>query len=150
MIQVLSVVSRSDEEFSEMTVTLEVEGHEPQASPSSLAVESWLRKLRSVGKYSYATLSKENGEYIQVAGGRVTWVLEHRTAQGVQSRAFLSSPRTAMRGGLTMSFAKGNIVAFTPEECLFIDDVVLAFHSFINDEPFPGHIYWRTLDENYG
>ncbi|MET3180663.1 UNVERIFIED_ORG: hypothetical protein ABIC43_003829 [Variovorax guangxiensis] len=48
---------------------LEAERFEPLINPSNKQIEKLLMKLRSYGPQSFASLTDEAGNYVQIAGG---------------------------------------------------------------------------------
>lgn len=128
-----------------MTMVLEVENKPSEYVTDFARVERALRALRSYGPQSFASLTKPNGSYMQVAGGRVTCVLElcDRSRQN-HRRAHLAVPRVPFEGPQTLAFGGGS-VTMMPDEILFIDDVIVAFLAFFEGSSLPGEICWRDM-----
>lgn len=129
-----------------MSMTFEIEKNNPLKIEKFSQIEKKLRSLRSYGPRSFAILSKEDGSYIQVAGGGVTCVLELRDAKkNIQERAYLLQSRVPFSGEQTLVFGGGKIT-MDPNEILFIGDVIEVFKSFFYNKPFPENIHWKKLD----
>ncbi|MGR3511233.1 MAG: hypothetical protein ACU0GG_00605 [Paracoccaceae bacterium] len=132
-----------------MVAELTIEGKEAFPVRDFAKVESELRKLRTPGPRSFAILARPDGSYIQVAGGRVTCVVERRDVNSVRNfRARLAEPKVPFKGVTTLVFGSGTVEAH-PEEFLFIEDVIPLFKSFFdNKEPDVG-VTWQELDESF-
>lgn len=126
---------------------LEVEKKQPIQVRDFSKVEKALRALKSYGPHSFASLTREDGTYLQVAGGRVTCALEMRVQPDHKHfRAYLETPRARSRDQQILMFGGGH-VQMKYDEVLFIDDVLVAFKAFFDSEPFPGNIKWRDMSE---
>ncbi|MGB1214405.1 MAG: hypothetical protein ACPG4X_13670 [Pikeienuella sp.] len=122
---------------------LEVESLKPKEISDFRLVEKALRSLKSYGPRSFAILTNSNGSFVQVAGGRVTCVLERGVAStGFLERAFLVQPKVSFVGTQLLSCGAGKINV-EPEEFLFIDDVVGAFEAFFHGHRFATDLLWR-------
>ncbi|WP_082267132.1 MULTISPECIES: hypothetical protein [Komagataeibacter] len=128
-----------------MIMILKVENKKPIEVSEFSTIEKALRSLKSYGPRSYAILENSDGSYIQVAGGRVTCVLELREKKDNKHlRAYLPVPHVCYTGEQTLMFGAGK-VKMQPDEILFIDDVVSAFRAFFENLPFPSTIKWRDM-----
>lgn len=127
---------------------LEVEGKNPVQVRDFVPVEKALRSLKSYGPASFAILTKEDGSYVQVAGGRLTCVVEQRSAGiGKQMRARYQLSKVPYEGIQTLVFGGGKLEV-EPEEILFIEDVVLIFKAFWAGSADPEIIVWRDMSEH--
>ena len=133
-----------------MEAELTVEGKKPFPVRKFERLEQELRKLRTPGKRTFAVLTRPDGAYIQVGGGRVTCVVEKRNAGSTRNlRARLSSPKVPFKGVTTLPVG-GGMVKANPEEFLFIDDVIPLFEAFFtNSETGSDNITWHAMDENF-
>ena len=123
---------------------LEVENRPIQQVDSFDVVETVLRDLRSYGSRSFAISTNSNGDFVQVAGGRVTCVLEHKTARDERpKRAFLTEKKVPFEGTQTLMFGGGHM-QMEPDEILFIDDVVNTFRTFFNGQDVSKKLRWRS------
>ena len=125
---------------------LECENGKPINYPTKQQIEKILKSMRSEGPCSFASLTSKGGDYVQVAGGLYTCLLERRDVQNdKQYRAYHKTPSTPFPDGTILSFSGGDI-ALKKDEWFSIDDVLEVFQSFSNQEDFPRDIYWREID----
>lgn len=123
---------------------LEAENQEPLKIVSFAKVEQTLRKLKSYGPSSFASLTSLDGSYVQVAGGRVTCILEYKSSNSNSlSRAYLTEKRAPFEGIQTLMCGAGHI-KMMPDEILFIDDVIPVFEAFYLGTAFPEVVLWRV------
>lgn len=128
-----------------MKMTLEVEGRKPVYTSSFRQVEKSLRRLRSYGPNSFANLTKEDGSYLQIAGGGVTCVLEmHEMPGGKHWRAYLDKPKVPFEGQQKMMFGGGEIT-MEADEILFIDDAITIFKCFFDETMDLCGVGWRDM-----
>ena len=125
-------------------MTFEIEGKPPAMADKFAQVEKGLRKLKSYGPHSFASLTHENGSYIQVAGGGQTCVIEKRSADGTHLRAYLETPRVPFEGEQTLVFGGGRIT-MQPNEILAIDGVIELFRVFFGKDDAPDWVHWRDM-----
>ncbi len=108
-------------------------------------IEKSLRNLKSYGPQSYAILTNKHGSYLQVAGGRVTCVLEMREQSNDKHyRAYLRKAKVPFTGQQTLMFGGGHM-KMEPDEILFINDVVQVFEAFFYSKDLPKNILWRDM-----
>ena len=132
-----------------MKMILEVEKKQPVQVKDFAQVEKALRALKSYGPHSFASLAREDGTYIQVAGGRVTCALELRMQPDNRHfRAYLVESKTRSKSQQTLMFGGGHL-QLEYDEILFIDDVVVAFRAFFSSEPFPSEMKWRDVSKMF-
>lgn len=133
-----------------MKMLLEVEKKAPSQVKDFEKVEDALRSLKSYGPHSFASLTKQDGSYVQVAGGRVTCVLEMRDRNGSQHwRAHLTESKVPFKGQQTLMFGGGHMT-MEPDEVLFIDDVIAVFRAFFESAPLPDEVKWRDMSSLFG
>ncbi len=88
----------------------EVEGKDSLSNPTSAQIARAIRSLKSYGRSSYASLTNESGDYLQVAGGGVSCMVEVFDASAeVRSRAFHDKPSAARPDGTILVFGAGNL-----------------------------------------
>ncbi|MCA8095969.1 hypothetical protein [Burkholderia contaminans] len=122
---------------------LEVEGKAPVEEVREPQIVRAIRALKSYGPSSYASLTDSNGNYIQVAGGGVSCMIEYYEAKGTKrSRAFHDKPNPTRPDGTILAFRAGNI-PMRSDEWFTADQVIAVFVSFLNAEQFPDFIHWR-------
>ena len=102
--------------------------------------------LRSYGPSSFASLTNEQGDYLQVGGGGVTCLLERRdAASGRHYRAFHNKPSTVFADGTLLAFSGGNI-PLRSDEWFTAAVVADAFCAFSKGVGLPEAIRWRDVD----
>jgi hypothetical protein len=88
-------------------------------------------------------LTDNFGNYVQVAGGGVTCMIEHFKIDGGRRwRASHDKPSPVRPDGTILVFRAGNI-PMRSDEWFMSDQVVEIFLAFLNGKPFPSSIYWR-------
>ena|SRR5450830_4608 len=124
---------------------LEIEKKQPVDNPSESQVRTGILKLRSYGPSSFASLTDETGNYLQIAGGGITCMLERRDAlTGRQYRAFQETENKNYPDGTLLVFGGGEIALFANE--WFMNTVAAeAFVAFLLKKPLPDSIRWRVL-----
>lgn len=124
---------------------LEVENKKPEQVQDFPKIEEALRGLKSYGPQSYASLTKPDGSYLQVAGGGVTCIVEMRDKPSDRHwRAHLDAAKVPFKEQQTLMFGGGHM-AMEPDEILFIEDVVTIFKAFFESKSFPRDIKWRDM-----
>ena len=123
----------------------ECENQSPIHDVSEKAVVDALKRLRSYGPSSFASLTRDDGSYVQVAGGKVTCMLEKRDmASGKHYRAHQDSPSTPFPDGTILSFSGGDI-SIKNDEWFNIDQVVEVFTAFLRNQDMPKFVKWRDV-----
>ena len=126
---------------------LEAEGRKPIEAASEGDVTRTLRSLRSYGPVSFASLTDEEGDYVQVAGGGIGCMLEKREAATCRHlRAYGPSAHPVYSDGTRLAFAGGE-VPLRSDEWLKIGDVEQVFLAFLTQEPLPAHVLWRDISD---
>lgn len=124
---------------------LESEKNPPINNPTSKNIKNTIRKLRSYGPSSYASLTDDSGNYLQVAGGGITCMLEWRDATHHHHyRAHLENPSKVFPDGTILSFSGGEI-PLRADEWITASIVERAFESFLKKEIFPTELKWRDI-----
>ena len=122
---------------------LEVEGKAGISNPTAAQVARAIRSLKSYGRSSYASLTNESGNYVQVAGGGISCMVElFEVPTEVRSRAFHDKPNAARPGGTILVFGAGNI-PMRSDEWFMANQVVEIFLAFHATAPFPSYVSWR-------
>lgn len=131
-------------------VLLEVEKKSPKQDPTTAQVSAAITKLRSYGPSSFASLTDEHGNYIQVAGGGITCLLERRVAAGAQHfRAYLETSSTIHPDGTILAFC-GAQVKLQADEWISAPLVIEAFTAFLQGHELPQTIRWRDITSLLG
>lgn len=124
---------------------LEVQNRAPIENATIADVQSAIPKLRSYGPSSYASLTDARGNYLQVAGGGVTCMLEWRDAINRRHfRAHLDDPSKVFPDGTVLAFSGGE-VKLRADEWLTASMVEAAFLAFLQGAPLPDAIRWRDI-----
>ena len=124
---------------------LEVEKQPPIEGVKEARVRSAILALRSYGPSSFASLTDGQGNYLQVAGGGVTCMLERRDAvNGKHFRAHLDTPSNVFPDGTVLAFGGGEL-KLAADEWLAAPLVVEAFVAFLNGKALPTTIKWRDM-----
>ena len=123
----------------------EVEKKAPKQNPTTAQLSTSIMKLRSYGRSFFASLTDEHGNYLQVAGGGITCLLERRTAADAQHfRGYLETPSVVHPDGTILAF-NGGQVKLQADEWLSALVVIEAFTSFMQGHAFPQTIQWRNI-----
>ena len=129
---------------------LERQGVKPVTNPSEKRLAAELRRLKSYGKSSFASLTDADGNYLQVAGGGVGCMLEWRNSKAkTHMRAFLQTPSVPFEDGAELVFGGGRI-PLRRDEWLNIRQVIETFVAFAAGNPLPSAISWRDMSEVVG
>ena len=127
----------------------EVERKAPIKDAKAAHVRALIPKLRSDGPSSWATLTDNQGNYLQVAGGGVTCMLEWRdTANQRHHRAHLGAPSKVFPDGTILSFSGGE-VTLRADEWLTATMVEEAFLAFLKGDPMPASLQWRDISSMF-
>ena len=127
----------------------EVEKKAPVENAKAADVRAVIPKLRSYGPSSYASLTDAQGNYLQVAGGGVTCMLEWRDAVNKRHyRAHLDAPSKVFPEGTILSFSGGE-VKLRADEWLTAPMVEEAFLAFLKGEPLPASLQWRDISSMF-
>jgi hypothetical protein len=122
---------------------LACEGKPSIPNPKPSQIQRALRSLRSYGPSSYASLTDDDGSYLQVAGGGVTCLLEqYRADTGKRLRAFGDVQKKAFPDGTLLVFRAGEIPMMA-DEWFMADQVADAFCCFLEGREFPAGVHWR-------
>ena len=128
-----------------MRMLLEVEGKRPEQVREFSKVETALRDLDSSGPHSYASLTRQDGSYVQVAGGKKKCLIERRDfVDKLHWRAHLTTASLTSDGPQVIECGAGEITV-SADEIFSIEDVVSVWRSFFQNEPFASYIMWRSM-----
>lgn len=126
---------------------LEIEGKPSIDNATEAQVRSTVLALRSYGPSSFASLTDESGNYLQVAGGGVTCMLEMRDASARRHyRAFQEVDRPIHPDGTLLVFGGGEI-PLKADEWFAGPAVADAFVAFLKREKLPSSIKWRDISD---
>jgi len=128
---------------------LEVEKNPPVENVSDAQVRTAIMALRSYGPSSFASLTDAQGSYLQVAGGGITCMLEHRdAATGRHYRGYHDTPSKVYPDGTILVFGGGEMKLMADEwfTASMVADVFLAF---LNGHEFPASVRWRDVSDTF-
>lgn len=118
---------------------------QPVSTPKPERIRAELLKLKSAGRSSLASLTRDDGSYVQVAGGGVGCVLEMRDVLANKHlRAFVRTPLVPFEDGTELVCAAGRI-KLRRDEWLDIQLVTEAFLAFLAGEKPPSSLEWREI-----
>ena len=121
----------------------EIEGKPEAQEPRESQVKRAIKSLKSYGPSSYASLTDAVGNYVQVAGGGITCMLEWYDVKSMRRlRAFHDKPNAVFPDGTILSFRAGKI-PMRSDEWFMSDQVVDVFLAFLNGRTFPEYVHWR-------
>lgn len=124
---------------------LEVEGRPPIDKATEAQVRSAVMALRSYGPSSFASLTDGSGNFVQVAGGGVTCMIEMRDASARRHyRAYHEIDKPIHPDGTLLVFGGGEI-PLKADEWFSAPIVADVFVSFLKCERLPSTIKWRDL-----
>ena len=128
---------------------LEVENRPIIEDVTERQIRATVRKMRSYGPSSFASITSSDGSYLQMAGGGITCMLERRDqATGRHWRAHSKMPNPIHPDGTILAFGKGQEVRLRSDEWLSADLVADAFCQFLRSEELPITLDWRDITDD--
>lgn len=121
------------------------ENCKPVDAPSERKLALELSRTRM----SFATLSGEGNQYIQVAGGPGLFLLERHEVDGTHYRAFQKTAVVSHPDGTALMFS-GGCVPMAQREWFLLQQVVDAFVAYAVGREFPADIQWNSVDLSAG
>ena len=126
---------------------LEAEDRSPIENVSANQVKTTIARLKSYGPCSFASLIDDDGNYIQVAGGRLTCMLEKRdAATGRHYRGCHDERSKVFEDGTELVFGGGRI-ALRADEWFDSAKIEEAFLAFLRGDQLPEDIKWREITD---
>jgi hypothetical protein len=126
---------------------LEAENKSPVEKPTEKKLRSTILALRSYGPSSFASLTDDAGNYLQVAGGGVTCLLERRDVlAGRHFRAHHDQPSTVFADNTILAFSGGE-VRLASDEWFNATTVADVFSAFLRGDAFPAQVQWRDVTQ---
>jgi len=111
--------------------------------PREAQIKRSIKSLKSYGASSYASLADAAGNYVQMAGGGITCLLEWYDAKKLKHfRAFHDRPNANFPDGMILSFRAGKI-PMQSDEWFMSEQIIAVFLAFLNGENFPEYVRWR-------
>ena len=128
---------------------LESEGMTSIAEPSEAQVRDLVTSLAPPGP-SFASLTDEAGNYLQIAGGRPWCVVERREVSPLRHwRARTDSGRRPYADGARIRSGAGEIV-LRADEWLLLKQAAELFAAFLARRAFPDFVLWRSMNSSLG
>lgn len=110
---------------------LEIEKKPAIDDATDAEVRAAIMSLRSYAPSSFASLTDENGNYVQVAGGGVTCMLERRdAASGHHFRGYKDERSKVFPDGTALVFGGGEIRLST-DEWFAAQEIAEVFSAFL-------------------
>ncbi|MFB3304745.1 hypothetical protein [Pseudomonas sp. AMR01] len=129
----------------EVNIKREAENSPVKVGVNQAQLIKVLKKLKSCGPSSFACITDDDGNYVQVAGGRFTCFIERYDAKSKKLfRGYHSNSSTNFEEGTLLSFSAGR-VPLKKDEWFNIDDVIEVFSLFNQNQALPESIYWREM-----
>lgn len=117
-------------------------------APSDEVLRKRLLALKSYGRHSYASLTDIRGNYVQVAGGGVTCMVESfDSATSTRLRAFHDKPSPVFPDGTVLAFGGGEL-RLKSDEWFHASAVVEIFQCFKHGRRYPDTVHWRSVLES--
>ena len=124
---------------------LEIEKRPSIENVTEAQLVSAVMALRSYGPSSFASLTDEQGNYLQVAGGGVTCMLERRdVASGHHLRGYKEEKSKVFPDGTSLTFGGGEI-RLAADEWFTAQEVADVFSSFLRGGELPASVKWRDV-----
>lgn len=124
---------------------LETEDKPPIENVSDAQVQKAIARLKSYGPCSFASLIDKNENYLQVAGGEVTCMLEKRDAVNRRHyRAYQDESSKVFEDGTELVFGGGRI-ALRADEWFTATQIEETFLAFLKGNKLPESIKWREI-----
>ncbi len=131
------------------TMKLEAEGQLTIQNPSEELVRALILGLQQGGS-TFASLTDEAGNYIQVAGSRPWCVIERRHLKPLQhERAFQETPKPKYKDGAKLSTGAGEL-SLKHDEWFLLKDAAEVAVSFLRHDEVPARVKWRSMNEMLG
>lgn len=120
----------------------EMEKKPPKLNPTEKQMRASIARLRSFGPSSFASLSDEAGNYVQVAGGGIACLLErHEASTGRRFRGFKDHVNPNYPNGTLLVFGAGEI-ALQSDEWFHQNEAADVFAAFLRGYDYAA-INWR-------
>jgi hypothetical protein len=124
---------------------LEIEKKPAIDDATDAEVRAAIMSLRSYGPSSFASLTDENGNYVQVAGGGVTCMLERRdAASGHHFRGYKDERSKVFPDGTALVFGGGEI-RLSADEWFAAQEIAEVFSAFLRSNELPPLVKWRDM-----
>jgi len=130
-------------------VILEAEGMSPVQAPTEEQIRAFVLSL-AMPKPTFASLTDNSGNYVQVVGGRPWCMVEWRQVDPlIHRRANSEAVRRPYKDGATIRSGAGEII-LRADEWLLLKQAADIFAAFHAGKSFPEFVRWRTINEKLG
>jgi hypothetical protein len=130
-----------------MILLLKVEGKRPEQVREFSTVETALRELDASGPHSFATLTRQDGSYVQVAGGKEKCLIEKRDIPHQMHWRAYWRPVSATSDSLQVITCGAGQITARADEIFSVEDVVSIWRSFCYNKPSASEVMWRSMSE---
>ncbi|WP_431263013.1 hypothetical protein ACQ859_23515 [Roseateles chitinivorans] len=124
-------------------MNFECESKAPISEPEDIQIRRAIAGLKSYGKSTFASITDEQGNYVQVLGGGVTCLLEYFNAETtVRLRGVTNVANPVFPDG-TVLVVRGQHIPMRSDEWFRFDLVADVFCAFRARRAFPFDVQWR-------
>lgn len=128
---------------------LEIEKKPAVDEVTDTEVRAAIMSLRSYGPSSFASLTDEQGNYLQVAGGGVTCMLERREfASRRHFRGYKEEQSKVFPDGTALVFGGGEI-RLASDEWFTAQEVAEIFSAFLRSGELLPSVRWRDVTATF-
>lgn len=118
------------------------ESCKPLMNPSAKQLVLEIKRTKS----SFASLTAQNGSFVQIAGGPGLFVIEYRDTSGKIFRGFQDVPVAQHPDGTLLQTTAG-VFSMAQTDWFLAVQVSDAFASFIHHTPWPDILHWKETGE---
>ncbi len=123
----------------------ERENTKPVENPSEKQISYGLSHMKSYGKSSFATITDQAGNYLQIEGGKTFFLFEKRECStGKHFRAYQQNPVVPFEDDTELCFSGGSI-RLKRNEWFRREQVEETFISFSKGQELPIFISWTEI-----
>ena len=120
----------------------------PVANASERMLKNHLHRLNMFGNSRYAHITDEEGNWLQVGGGRLYCFLErHDTGMDAFYRGWRTSPLDVPFPDPVDVTIDGGRVSVRKDEWFRIEEVIQIFVAFRNQRALPQWVCWKDISE---
>lgn len=129
---------------------LTVQNYKPIENPNENDIKKLLYKLVLVSDHEFACLENSSGNFVQVAGGGITCMVELRdTATMKHFRGYDIKSKKHIPDGTKLRFA-GQEIELHSDEWISNDKAIEVFVAFLNNKEYPDWLRWRDISSLVG
>jgi len=129
---------------------LEIEGDRVIEGVTEQQLRAAISALRNQGPWSFAILTDEEGNYIQIAGGDAGCTIERRQLKPLyHMRAYREDPGDGHKDGDKLKSGAGDI-ELKHDEWFTKDEALAVFIAFHERASYPEFVCWRSMNQMFG